>query len=140
MYIYLSLYISLSLYIYIYTYIMYMRVSSPQHEGRPRTEEVRFQRRRCDLRLSRNAVVCYHQPSLSGGNVLNLTVNSQTHCREPKTCLEETRTNGCIHWILPGVPTRRVPTYSSAHVLIGARLAPSERRIWISERPTQADA
>ena len=47
----------------------FLRVSSPQREGRPRTQEVRFQCRRCNLQLSRNAAVCYLQPSLSGGNV-----------------------------------------------------------------------
>ena len=45
---------------------LFLRVSSPQREGRPRTEAVRFQRRRCNLQLSRNAVVCYLWPSLSG--------------------------------------------------------------------------
>ena len=32
-------------------------VSSPQREGRPRTEAVRFQRGRCNLHLSRNAAI-----------------------------------------------------------------------------------
>ena len=44
----------------------FLRASSPQCEGRPRTEEVCFQRGRCNLRLSRTDVVCYLQLSLSG--------------------------------------------------------------------------
>ena len=44
----------------------FLRVSSPRREGRPRTEAVRFQRRRCNLQLSRNAADCCLQPSPSG--------------------------------------------------------------------------
>ena len=42
-------------------YVSILRVSSPQREGRPRTEEVCLQRRSCNLELSRNAVVCHLQ-------------------------------------------------------------------------------
>ena len=37
-----------------------VRVSSPQREGRPRTEAVRFQRRRCNLTVQNNRT-CYLQ-------------------------------------------------------------------------------
>ena len=40
--------------------------TGPQGEGLPRTDAVRFQRRRCNPELTRNAAVCYPQPSLSG--------------------------------------------------------------------------
>ena len=44
-----------------------LRVPTPQSEGRPGTEEVRLQRRRCNLQLSRISAVRYLRPSLSGG-------------------------------------------------------------------------
>ena len=54
--IYIYIYIYMHTHAHTHTHRFFLRVSSPQREGRPRTEEVRFQRGRCNLRLSRIAV------------------------------------------------------------------------------------